>query len=650
MANPLDRLIGFFSPGTEYRRVIDRFRVKRAYEAASPRDTWKPRRGGASAQSDHLADAATLRNKARALVQNVPYVETAIGQLVANVVGTGIGWRYTGPQADRLNALLAKWSPSAGADGEALQGLVALAYRAMEIDGEVLLRVRPRRPSDNLPLPLQFQLLEIDWLDTSKNSGVGNLDGTPAGNVVVEGIEFDQIGRVAAYYLFDQHPGDVTLGRGMRNKSSRVPAYIDGQMTVVHLFERKRPGQTRGITRLAPIIARARDTQLYEDAHLARKNLEARLSVLASGDASELANDYQTSTGADVAANTATARATGDLGELSSGGITELPAGTTVTFVDPKVTGDFVPYISLQIHIIVAALGVTYEMATGILTDANFSSARTGMLNVRRGFQHSQWNVVIPDLCAKMADIFAQTAILSGKVSDAPYGVEFDPPEWDYVNPDQEVNADLKEISGGLASISGKLRARGANPDVVFKELEDDFKKLKANGVLDTLFFLQKGTLSVKDGAQAQTDASAAQRAEATLDGITQIVRSQDQRLANIESRDIEVTVNQGDTNVTVPERSVTVEAGDVHVAPPTVVNEVNPTPVTTEVRVEAPNVTVTNDVMPTPVTVENRTDVHVPEQMERTIESETKRGTDGVMRTRSVETLAKPKKRGGSA
>lgn len=272
------------------------------------------------------------------------------------------------------------------------------------------------------------------------------------------------------------------------------------------------------------------------------------------------------------------------------------------------------------------------------------------MLNVRRGFQHSQWNVVIPGLCAKMADIFAQTAILSGKVSDAPYGVEFDPPEWDYVNPDQEVNADLKEISGGLASISGKLRARGANPDVVFKELEDDFKKLKANGVLDTLFFLQKGTLSVKDGAQAQTDASAAQRAEATLDGITQIVRSQDQRLANIESRDIEVTVNQGDTNVTVPERSVTVEAGDVNVAPPTVVNEVNPTPVTTEVRVEAPNVTVTNDVMPTPVTVENRTDVHVPEQMERTIESETKRGTDGVMRTRSVETLAKPKKRGGSA
>ncbi|MFH7611596.1 phage portal protein, partial [Pseudomonas syringae pv. tagetis] len=79
-----------------------------------------------------------------------------------------------------------------------------------------------------------------------------------------------------------------------------------------------RPGQGRGITRFAPVIARVRDLMLYEDAELARKNLEARLGVIVSGDIDSMSNaddDGPSQLGSDRDQVT-------DLGPLPSGGVT----------------------------------------------------------------------------------------------------------------------------------------------------------------------------------------------------------------------------------------------------------------------------------------------------------------------------------------
>ena len=48
-----------------------------------------------------------------------------------------------------------------------------MAYRAMEQDGEVLIRLRARRLEDGLPVPLQIQVLEIDWLDSQQDGRNG---------------------------------------------------------------------------------------------------------------------------------------------------------------------------------------------------------------------------------------------------------------------------------------------------------------------------------------------------------------------------------------------------------------------------------------------------------------------------------------------
>jgi len=573
-ANLLDRLIGAIDPSRGLRRIIDRSRLQRAYEAASPRDTWRPRRAGASAQADHMGDATALRNKARALVQNVPYIAAGMDALVANVIGTGIMLRFTGVQSDRLNTLWSQWVPVADADGRLdVYGMQAASYRAMEQDGEVLVRLRQRRPEDRLPVPLQLQLLEIDWLDSTKNTTLGGGPDVPAGNVVIEGIEYDPLGRVAAYWLWDQHPGDSTLLRGFRNFSKRLPA-----ANIIHLYDPKRPGQARGITRLAPIIARTRDTQLLEDAHLARKNLEARLSVLVSGDAAAMANEFQQgSTGANGEADAALARRTGDLGELASGSITELPAGNEITFIDPKATPGHVEDIKHHLHIITAALGVTYESVTGDMTEATFSSARMRQTDVRRLVEHTQWMVLIPRLCQAVGDAFVRAAIDAGKVpANVIYGIEYDTPKWDYVNPQQEAQADALQVATGLSSLSAKLRARGENPAKVFAEIKSDFDTLKELGVLDILFFLQKGSLRVADQSE---DPNVSQD---PVPGAKKTQRGEHDREPR-ELPELHVNITQpqmevraGDTHVHMPEGMVRadihtpeVKVGDVHVNVP---------------------------------------------------------------------------------
>jgi lambda family phage portal protein len=468
--NLLDRVVGFFSPMGALRRQHARQLLKRAYEGASRADGWTPKRAGASANSDHASDARELRIRSRALVQNVPYIAQGLRSLTANVVGTGISPNWSGPRADTLNTAWSKWVNEADADGRTgLYGLQSAAYRAVQQDGEVLLRIRPRLKTDGLTVPIQLQLLEIDYLDAFKKADIAT------GGRIVNGVEYDPIGRVSAYWLYETHPGDST-------DVERLPTSrrIDAKY-VIHLFTPDRPGQGRGFPRIAPVIARVRDLQLYEDAELSRKNLESRLSVLGSG-SMELLGSMETPPSIEGDFN-----GPRDLGALASGGVMQMPMGTNFTVVQPQAMPGYVEYVKHQLHLIAAGFGVTYEMMTGDVTEVNFSSARVRMLDFRREAEVEQWNLLVPKLCDRVCQAFEDACVLAQIVPTATYQFYHSTPKWAYVDPAKDVAADLAEISGGMASISEKLRQRGYKPDDVYKELAEDIDKLRDLGILDVL-------------------------------------------------------------------------------------------------------------------------------------------------------------------
>lgn len=481
----LDRVIGWVDPGRGLKRHFDRQRLTRAYSAASPGDAWKPRRSKASANADHQADASVLRDKSRYLIQNVEYIAAGMNARVAHIVGMGIRPKFTGKHGPVLQALWNQWGPVADADGRLdIYGLQAASVRAMDSDGEVLLRIRPRKPQDGLPVPFQLQVLEVDWLDNIRMSGDN-------GNRVIGGKEYDALGRCVGYWMWDQHPGDIGLLKARGMTSKRVPAE-----QVIHLYAPTRPGQSRGFPRLGPVINRVRDLQLLEDAEIQRKNLEGRLSVLASGDVAGLQNG-----GADAGGEFKP----GELGQLAGGGITQLPAGLSLTVVEPKAAPGFVDYCRYNIGLVCAGGGFTYEQATGDVSQVNFSSMRGRMLDFRREVEQLQWHVVVPMLCQRICDEFASYVALAGLVQGKlSYAVEHSTPRWDYVNPLDDVQADLHEVAGGLCSFSEKIRRRGDDPIKVFAELETDIKRFRDMGIWDALVMMLKGKPVTDSGDPAK--------------------------------------------------------------------------------------------------------------------------------------------------
>ncbi|NCS83372.1 MAG: phage portal protein, partial [Cyanobacteria bacterium] len=80
------------------------------------------------------------------------------------------------------------------------------------------------------------------------------------------GIEFNQAGKKVAYWMFDRHPGDM----GKCSASKRIEA-----KWVIHLFEKKRPGQVHGVTSFASAMLRMKDLADYDDAELFSKKIQA---------------------------------------------------------------------------------------------------------------------------------------------------------------------------------------------------------------------------------------------------------------------------------------------------------------------------------------------------------------------------------------
>jgi len=117
-----------------------------------------------------------------------------------------------------------------------------------------------------LAVPLQLDLLEADHLDSTRT------ENTADGGRIVQGVEFDPIGRRRAYWLHPTHPGEQLAP--LTNTYTSVRIQADG---VAHLYKPLRPGQARGIPWLAPVIVSLRDLDEAQDYELVRMKMASAL-------------------------------------------------------------------------------------------------------------------------------------------------------------------------------------------------------------------------------------------------------------------------------------------------------------------------------------------------------------------------------------
>ena len=441
--------------------------------------SWRVGSWGPNAAITYALDE--LRRKSRDQARKNPYAGAAVDKLVSNIIGTGITPRSIAKrptdglapeEAKRIKRedaafraeiqrLFLAWTDEADSVGaHDFYGLQAIAVRGMIEGGETFVRLRTRRASDGLTVPLQLQAIEGDHCDHLK---------TDASNRIRQGIQYDAIGRRVGYWLRREHPGDAIITpTGM--EETLVPA-----ADVCHLYRAMRPGQDRGEPWLARALRTLYDLDGYLDAELVRKKNAARFvgfikriledgadGALGGGPLGTDAPDDDGAAGLD----------------LEPGTLQVLADGEDVTMTNPPDSGpNFDAYLRTALRGVAVAAGVLYEELSGDYGQLNDRTLRAAMNTFRRSVEMWQHHLVVFQLCRPVWRRWVDLALLSGALKlpegmrrEDVYAVNWIPQAWPYIHPVQDVESKLKEIQAGLSSRSRKVAEGGYDAEEIDAE------------------------------------------------------------------------------------------------------------------------------------------------------------------------------------
>lgn len=465
----LESILAAIAPTLALRRRIARDAL-RAYDGAGVGRRMKGWRTNSTSPNAEIAPKLQLlRDRSRDLCRNNPYAARAVDILVGHQIGYGIMPRSNTGNAGidkRVNALFAAWCAQASLDGRHdFYGLQALVGRSRAESGEALILIQ-RGAGDGVPLRLQ--VVEADHLDTTKE------DLRPDGSSVRYGVEYDATGRRTGYWLYDQHPGEMSIW-SRTSLTSRLHAAKD----VLHVFRELRPGQVRGVPDLTPVMTRMRGLDDYQEAELERARVQACLAA------------FVTSNGSPAQAPLAGAvdAASGERREtLAPGIIYRLQSGEDVKFNAPASNGAYPDHMRSVLHAIAVGFGVTYHQLTGDLRDANYSSLRAGNIEFRRLVEQAQWLTLIPQFCQPVWDAFIAMAELSGRLRPRAdgYPVQWVPPAFEAVDPLKDAEAEASRIANRLTSPQRAIAAQGYDPEEILAEHAAWQERLRALGLQPT--------------------------------------------------------------------------------------------------------------------------------------------------------------------
>jgi len=451
--NFIDKTFEYFSPKAAEKRYTSRKRIElieRKFNAASKSGRHKHiYTSNASADQEIMPALSTLRNRARDLVRNHPHATSVVNEMVNNTVGIGVRTRFihnSENKKKRINSAWKNWAETTQCDFEGrkkLRGLLRVAAHTFFESGEVLIRFR----SSGEIIPFSLQVLEGDFI-------VDTLQG----DNIKDGIERDNQGRVIAYHLYSNHPGDY---QGLNN-TVRVPVE-----DICHLYDEKRAGQSRGIPILTPIVNKLRDLDELEEAEIVKQKITSCFTAfvhdMEPGDSLMDEDGYE-------------------IGEkVSPGSIEFLPPGKTVSFGNPATKEGYSEFKTKGDHAVAAGTGVPYEAMTGDYSRTNFSSGKMGHNKFHKGIRAIQKLIFEDLLLDRVAERFLSLLPFYGLNSQ---GVTYKhtPPKVEMIDPVKETNALNSMIRNGLTSWSNAVETLGEDPEELINEIKidrDRFNKLQ---------------------------------------------------------------------------------------------------------------------------------------------------------------------------
>lgn len=470
----------------------------RSYNSGSSVNTanWQPPSTTANAEVSQALEVT--RNKARDLERNNPYIERYLEELGANIIGSEgmtlqmqIGSFDRATKKTRLDPTANDivedgwhtWSNdplSCDAAGfRTLDELDMLILRTTARDGNCLVEIL--EDYQDSPWGFAINVMEADFIDHN-----WNVPQLPNGNRVIMGVEVNEYSRPVAYYLLNSPPGDMRsygmfgsqwnpagIRSGKRNR--RVEA-----RNVLHFFRQQRPGQTMGISWIAPIVDQIQMLFAYEEAEL----------IAARAEACKGGFFYSDVVGIDGNIGERPNPQSGDIeAPLSPGEMRGLPYGVKYAAVNPThPNGNYGDYRKGCLRGIAGGLGMSYNILAGDLEGVNYSSLRGGLLDERELYKIKQ-RLFINRVKRRIFSEWLRVGLYSGRIPLTRQGFDyynkphFEGRRWDWVDPLKDINAAILARKYGFSSMREELAKRGKYVLDVFRETHGDFTLAKENGL-----------------------------------------------------------------------------------------------------------------------------------------------------------------------
>ncbi|WP_320728288.1 phage portal protein [Enterobacter ludwigii] len=284
-----DRALGAIAPGWALTRARNRMLLQ-AYEAAQTSRLHKGKRESRSADTAVFTAAVSLREQARALDEDHDIVIGMLDKLEERVIGAqGIQvepqpLRLDGTlheeMAAKISALWSAWSVRPEVTGTFTRPEAErLALRSALRDGEIfthLVRGPVTGLNHSTSVPFSLELLEADFVPMNLNSTTGQQ--------IRQGIILNAWGRPTGYRVYKYHPANMTR---FSAELKTVPAD-----SMLHLAQRKRLHQIRGVSLLHGVIKRLGDLKDYEESERVAARIAAALGFyIKRGDAVNFSDD-----------------------------------------------------------------------------------------------------------------------------------------------------------------------------------------------------------------------------------------------------------------------------------------------------------------------------------------------------------------------
>lgn len=450
-----------------------------SHGGASTTATWAERyhSESLSPKSDIEENRKLLRERTRDLAMNAPIATAAINSTRTSCVGTGlvpkpkIDHEFLGmsrEEAAKLQRLIKKefalWANTTLCDVCDLNNfyeLQQIAFNDWLKNGEEFVLLSYAEPTDYMPYTLRLRLVSADRVCTP-GSIDGEYDGVDPevknGNTIMNGIEIDKNGKVIAYHICSNFPGEFSA---KSPKWTRVlkRGKKTGNPNILHVFNADIAEQYRGVPFLAPVITAIKQLTRYTEAEIMAAVINSMFALFIS---TETGNELDGFGGMDDESWDKMAPENEDEIKLGSGTINFLKEGEKVQAVESAhPSGNYDSFVSAFTTMIGAALEISPEVLMKKFSN-NFSASKGALNETWKSFSmRRKW--FVDDFCQQVYEMWFAEAVSNGRIK-AP-GFFADPlikkaytnatwtgPAQGCLNPVQEVSAAVTRIQNGLST------------------------------------------------------------------------------------------------------------------------------------------------------------------------------------------------------